>query len=241
MELESGSLRAQSAEFLDYLDTWAEALPSVTLESLIAEAHGPEHIAVFCVDVINGFCTEGPLHSERVQGIVAPIVKLFTAAHAAGIRHFVLPHDAHDPNATEFASYPPHCIRGTSESQIVPELATLPFASEYVLMTKNSVHSALGTELVPWLDAHPEITHRIVVGDCTDICTFQLALFLQMRANAANQPYPVIVPVDCVDTYDIPVGVAKQAGIPAHPGPLFHSVFLYSMERNGVRVVRSLA
>jgi nicotinamidase-related amidase len=240
LSVNHGGLRARAAGFLDYLDAWAEGLKPLPLTDLIAEAGGPEHIGIFCVDVINGFCHEGPLASKRVQGIVEPIVRLFRAAEAAGIRHFVLTHDAHDAHAAEFAVYPPHCIRGTRESDIVSELSELPFASQFTLLPKNSIHSAVGTGLNPWLDAHPEVTHRIVVGDCTDLCTYQLAMHLKVRANAANRPDPVILPVDCVDTYDIPVDAAQAAGIPAHPADLLHIVFLYNMASNGVRIVSHL-
>jgi nicotinamidase-related amidase len=233
-------LREMSRDFLDYLDEWMEARTPLPLESLIAEAGGPQHVGLFCVDVINGFCHEGLLQSPRVRRIIAPIVALFTAAYAAGVEHFVLTQDTHDPAAAEFASYPPHCIRGTSEARTVPELAELPFASRFQVLPKNSIHSAIGTGLDAWLEAHPQVTHRIVVGDCTDLCTYHLALHLQFRANAANQTLPVILPMDCVDTYDIPVDVARQNEIPAHPADLLHAVFLYSMAMNGVRIVRNI-
>ncbi len=233
-------LRETTGAFLDYLDDWMERLLPLPLEQLIAEANGPQHVGVFCVDVINGFCHEGPLQSLRVNRIIAPIVQLFTDAYEAGVENFVLTQDTHDLNAAEFASYPPHCIRGTSEAETVPELAELPFAARFQILPKNSIHSAHGTGLDAWLDAHPEVTHRIVVGDCTDLCTYHLALHLQFRANAANETRPVILPMDCVDTYDIPVEVAQEEEIPAHPADIFHAMFLYSMAMNGVRVVSSL-
>ncbi|MCW3098157.1 MAG: Amidase related to nicotinamidase [Chthonomonadaceae bacterium] len=233
-------LRASSGPFLDFLESWQQNLPPTSLPAFVASAGGPEHVGIFCVDVINGFCHEGPLHSDRVKGIIAPIHRLFTAAYAAGIRHFVLPQDTHSPHAAEFAAYPPHCIRGTSESRTVPELADLSFASSFTIIEKNAVHAAVGTSLNAWLDARPEISHFIVVGDCTDICTYHLALHLKFRANAADRPDTVLVPTDCVDTYDTPLAVAQQLGIPAHPAPLFHALFLYSMAQNGIRIVQTL-
>lgn len=238
---ESASLRESSPEFLDYLDGWKRELPSAELSDLIAEAGGPEHVGIFCVDVIDGFCREGPLSSERVRGIVAPIADLFRRAHAAGVRSFVLPQDAHDPKAAEFAFYPPHCIRETRESRTVPELADLPYASEFAVFPKNSIHSAIGTGLHGWLESHPEVTHNIVVGDCTDLCTYHLATYLLFRANAANLKNPVILPVNCVDTYDVPVSVARENAIPAHPADILHAIFLYNMACNGVRVVSRIS
>ena len=183
--IDTEPMRARAGAFLDYLDDWLDDLLPMPFESLIAEAGSPQHVGIFCVDVINGFCYEGPLASARVAAIVPPIVDLFQSAYASGIENFVLTHDAHDPAAVEFMDYPPHCIRGTSESEIVPELLALPFASRFHLIPKNSISSSVSTKLDAWLDAHPDITHRIVVGDCTDLCTYQLAMHLKLRANAA--------------------------------------------------------
>ena len=233
-------LREQSAEFADYLETWLAGLTSPTLTSVIAEAGGAEHVSIFCVDVINGFCHEGILSSPRVRGVIAPISGLMTRAYLAGVRQFVLTQDTHDPNAAEFESYPPHCLRGTSESDTVPEFKALPFADTFTVIPKNTLSSSEGTTLNDWLASHPEITHRIVVGDCTDLCTYQLAMHLKLSANAVNKHLPVILPADCVDTYDISVTAAKAAGIAAHPADILHAVFLHNMANNGVRVVRSL-
>ena len=51
-------------------------------------------------------------------------------------------------------------------------------------------------------------------------------------------PLLVIVPANCMDTYDIPLEVVEAEDIPAHPADLMHTVFLYNMERNGVKVIR---
>ena len=233
--------REDAGAFLSYLEEWTAGLKPLALSEIIAEAGGAERVGIFCVDVINGFCHAGPLASGRVGRIIGPIVALFTKANAAGITNFVLPHDAHDPEAAEFADYPPHCVRGTRESEIVPELLALPFASQFHLIEKNSLHSGVGTGLNAWLDAHPRITHRIVVGDCTDLCAYQLAMHLKVRANAANLRHPVILPADCVDTYDISLETARAASIAPHPADFFHATFLYSMAQNGVRVVESLS
>lgn len=242
MELASldAGLRERTGAFIDYLDRWLEDLTPLPLEDLITEAGGPNHVAIFCVDLVNGFCHGGPLASERVRSIIPNVVDLFERAHAAGIRNFILPQDSHDPEAAEFADFPPHCIRGTDESRTVPELDELPFASLYRVLQKNTVHSAIGTRLNDWMVSHPEVTRRIVVGDCTDICVFHLAMHLKVRSNQDNRHLPVIVPADCVDTYDLSMESARQIeGLP-HPADVFHPVFLYNMAINGVKIVRSL-
>ncbi len=232
------SLLAQSARFIEYLEQWLASLPSPSLQSTVTD---PSAAALFCVDIINGFCTIGPLSSPRIQGIVAPIAQIFTQAHALGIQHFVLPQDMHDPEAVEFSHYPQHCVRGDTQSQTAPELARLPFADQFVVIAKNSISSSEHTALDAWLDHHQAIRTYIVTGDCSDLCTYQLAMHLRLRANASQATgVRVIVPANCVQTYDTPVDVAIKPGIPAHDGDLLHAIFLYNMAANGIEVVANL-
>ena len=227
-----------STPFLIWLAEWHAALPQPELESVVSD---PRKTAILSVDVINGFCHIGPLASPRVKGIIEPITRLMTAAHGIGVRHFVVTQDTHDPEAVEFAAYPPHCVRGSDESEAVPEFKALPFWNEVTVMPKNSINSALGTHLDEWLDAHPDLTTFIVVGDCTDLCTHQLAMHLRLRANALQKRgVRVIVPEDCVDTFDTPVDVAQRIGAMPHAADLLHRIFLYNMAQNGVEVVKRI-
>jgi nicotinamidase-related amidase len=231
------TLTQTSKPFINYLETWLANLPKAKLNTVITN---PANTAVMSVDIINGFCTVGPLASPRVQGIVKPIVKLMKAAHKKGVRHFVLTQDTHPADAVEFAHYPPHCIRGTIESETVPEYKKLLFADEFVIVEKNSISSAHNTSLDKWLNAHKNIDTFIVVGDCSDLCTYQLAMHLRLRANASQQKVRVVLPENCVQTYDTPVALAKKLGIPPHDGDLLHAVFLFNMANNGVEVVKEI-
>ena len=232
MELEA--LIKKSTPFLDWLRAWKAGLAPLDLS---AELREPAHAAVMAVDMVVGFCYEGPLSSPRVAGIVPNVVELFKRAEALGVRHFVLTQDAHPPDAVEFGSFGPHCQAGSHEAETIPELLSLPFAMRFTLIPKNSISSSVGTELDSWLEGHPEVDTFIVVGDCTDLCTYQLAMHLRLRANARGLSQRVIVPVDCVETYDMPVATARELGIMPHDGDLLHLIFLYHMALNGVQVV----
>ena len=225
----------QSEPFLAYVLDWFNRLQAMDLIAVLS-GH-PERVAVFAVDVTNGFCRQGPLSSPRVASIVDPIVALFQRTHARGVRHYLLPQDTHSPDAAEFDAYPPHCVAGTPEAETVIELKALPFADQFVVHQKNGLHAALDTDLNPWLDAHPEVDTFLVTGDCTDLCTYQLAMHLQVRAHTRNLDARVIVPADCVQTYDMPVDVATQLGALPHDADLLHILFLYHMRLNGIMVV----
>jgi nicotinamidase-related amidase len=234
-------LIADSRPFLAWLVQWYNNRPALDLVEAIDRAGGADRVAVMAVDVTTGFCYEGALASPRVAGIVEPVMRLFERAHELGVEHFVLPQDAHSENAVEFGSYPPHCMGGTAESVTVSELRDLPFAGQFTVLEKNSISVSIGTGLDDWLAAHPQVTTFVAVGDCTDICTYQLAMHLRMRANAFNlRGVRVIVPVNGVDTFDIPVDAAEQAGIMPHHGDLLHLMFVYSMAENGVELVAEI-
>jgi nicotinamidase-related amidase len=236
MDLER--LVESSRPFLGWLVGWYNDRPALDLAEVAEEAGGPDRVAVLAVDVTTGFCSEGPLASERVGGIVEPIVRLFERAHSLGIRHFILPQDTHTEDAVEFGSYPAHCVRGTDQPQTVADLKRLPFSERFLIMEKNSISSSIGTELDEWLDSHPEVTTYFVVGDCTDLCVYQLAMHLRLRANELNlSQVRVILPLQGVDTFHIPVEVAKEIDAMPHHGDLLHLVFVYSMAQNGVDVV----
>jgi nicotinamidase-related amidase len=223
--------------FFEWIDAWLDRLPRQSLKDL---ASPPGRVAIVTVDVINGFCHEGPLASPRVKSIIDPIVRLLRRAWEAGVRHIVLCQEAHEPDALEFGQYPRHCVRGTSEAQTVPELAALPFFRQMKVIEKNSIQPALHTGLPAWIEAHPEVDTYLVVGDCTDLCTYQLAMHLRLDANARQLKRRVIVPVDGVDTYDLPVEAAAAVDAVPHDAESLHRIFLYSMHLNGVEIVASI-
>ncbi len=229
----------EAGVFLEWLRGWTAGLETASVAEIVGEAGGPQGVAVLCVDLTNGFAHEGPLSSPRVKGIVQPVAELFRRAYAAGVRDFILPQDAHPADSQEFDSWPPHAIAGTSEAVTVPELAALPFSSLFRVLPKNSIRSDIGTTLNHELAA-ADLRTAIVVGDCTDLCVYQLAMHVRLLANAAGRQMRVIVPADCVQTYDLPVHAAGEIGALPHPGDLMHDVFLYHMALNGVRVVRAI-
>jgi len=209
---------------------------------MLATEIDPATTAIFSTDMINGFCHFGPLASPRVLAIIGPVVDLFTRAHALGVRDFVLTQDTHEPDAPEFAAWPPHCVRGTPEAETIPEITALPFADLLTVVEKNSLHPGHETEFDAWLAVHPELRTAVVVGDCTDLCVYTLAMHLRLVSNARNIPdVRVIVPANAVDTYDLSPEAASAIGAFPHPGQFFHEVFLYHMALNGIEVVRELA
>ena len=158
-------LLTSSRPFLAWLVDWHNSRPALPWTELLEGPEGdPARTAVFAVDVTSGFCSEGPLSSERVGSIVEPITRLFRQAYTRGVRYFILPQDTHTEDAIEFGSFPAHCVRGTSEPRTVTELRNLSFSHLFQVIEKNSLSSSIDTELDVWLDDHPQVTTFLVVS-----------------------------------------------------------------------------
>ena len=154
------------------------------------------------VDVLNGFCKQGNLASPRCDAAIPRIRDVIEARRQAGDQLIFLA-DTHDPDDREFEVFPVHCVRGTTESEVVPELQ--PLLQGATLIRKRRYSGFFETDLeARLLAAQPE--QVTVVGVCTDICV------LHTVADLRNRNYRVVVPASDVATFDAP----------GHPGDEVH-------------------
>lgn len=238
------ALQKDSRAFLDYLDRFLAELPTESMAAVAAAAGGGERVALISVDLICGFAKCGPLASPRVDATLPAVVRTMRAAAAAGVREVCFLQDAHPEDALEFQAFGPHCVRGTAEAEMVPELADILRSTPLraTVVGKNSISGVHAPGFQHWearMRAAGVHTY-VVVGDCTDLCVSNLVLPLKTRANHEGRPLDIVLPEDCLSTYDLPVAAAAELGVLPHDGPLLHAVFLYQMALNGCRVVRSL-
>ena len=149
---------------------------------------------ILVVDMLNGFCREGSLASARLDSITGRLREYLEREAAAGA-HLVFLADTHAPDDPEFAMFPPHCVEGSGEEEIVPELAGLAAAGTVV--RKHTFSGFRGTRLDEVLARlAPDVVE--VAGVCTDICVLHTVYDLRVRG------YEVIVRADLVETYDAP-------------------------------------
>jgi nicotinamidase-related amidase len=94
--------------------------------------------ALVVIDLANDFVhaggviadAGGPAYQERAQAILPTLKRLIEGARAAGVL-VVYATDAHTPDDTELAKWPPHAMKGTKWAEVVPDLA--PQAGDLVL------------------------------------------------------------------------------------------------------------
>ena len=148
--------------------------------------------AVLVVDMLRGFLEKGyPLYcGHRARSVIPDIQRLLERELAQGSKVFFIC-DHHDPDDLEFKMFPPHCIAGTAEAEVIPELAKYPGE----IIPKRTFSSFFDTSLDEKLSQlKPE--KLIVCGVCTHICV------LYAVADARIRGYEVEVPTDCVASFD---------------------------------------
>ena len=147
---------------------------------------------VLVVDMLIGFMEPGKnlYCGDEARQIIPNIKRLIESEQATG-SSIIFIADNHDPDDLEFEMFPVHCVRGTEECEVIPELA------DYVTVTlqKRRYSAFYETDLAGRLKTlNPE--KIILAGVCTDICVMHTA------ADARNRDYAVEVPTDCVASFD---------------------------------------
>jgi nicotinamidase-related amidase len=148
--------------------------------------------AVLVVDMLRGFMEEGyPLYiGAGARSIIPNIQQLLEIETAGGSQIFFIC-DNHDPDDLEFKMFPPHCIEGTAEAEVIPELAGYPGE----IIPKKRYSGFYGTELEGKLkELQPD--KLIICGVLTNICV------MHTTADARNRDYEVEIPLNCVASPD---------------------------------------
>ncbi|XP_054808151.1 nicotinamidase 1-like isoform X2 [Prosopis cineraria] len=146
--------------------------------------------------------------------------------------------------------YPPHCIAGTEEAKLVPELLWLENEPNATVRCKDCVDGFLGSieedgrnVFIDWVKNH-QIKQILVVGICTDICVLDFACSaLSARNRRLLSPLDdVIVYSHACATYDIPVHMARiNNDVIAHPQELLHHIGLYMARGRGAKIVSDVS
>lgn len=180
---------------------------------------------IFVIDMVNGFVKEGALADSRINHIVPNLICLMEQLACRNV--FVC--DSHPPHTREFDTFASHCMIGSKEAEVIDELQ--PYIKR--IMKKNSTNAFHSQDFLSFLKEEMDSYRDIIVtGCCTDLCVLQFVLTLQSWLNEHNKKeYRIIVPKNCVETYDIP---------DLHSASYWNEVAFNLMKMNGVLVVESL-
>ncbi|WCJ18894.1 nicotinamidase 1 [Euphorbia peplus] len=206
------------------------------------------------VDIINGFCTVGSGNlaprepNTQISGMIdeaARLSRVFCEKKWPVIAFL----DSHHPNKPE-EPFPPHCISGTDESNLVPALQWLENEPNVTIRRKDCFDGYLGSieddgsnVFVDWVKNN-QIKAILVVGVCTDICVLD---FVCSTLSARNRGFltplkDVVVYSGGCATFDVPLQVARNTkDALAHPQEFMHHVGLYMAKGRGAIIANQVS
>ena len=154
------------------------------------------------VDMVNGFVREGVLHDEKIADVIPRQIELIKDAKSRGDL-IVFIKDTHDENAVEFKRFggTKHCVRGTSEANLVDELLPFENDEDTISIEKNSTSFMEAPEFRNLIAGLYNIERVDVVGCCTDICDFNGTMGLANYFDQTNRNVELNVHTDAVATY----------------------------------------
>ncbi|MFW6065676.1 MAG: cysteine hydrolase family protein [Planctomycetota bacterium] len=136
------------------------------------------------VDMLNGFLDpEGSLYCGDHSRKIVPFVRKRIEHYNSAGKPVVFICDSHEPKDSEFKVYGKHCVEGTWEADVVPELPT----GDASVLHKKTLSPFYNTQLSAKLRSHnPDVVE--VVGVCTDICVLFSVFELMARGYSVEVP-----------------------------------------------------
>lgn len=154
------------------------------------------------VDMVNGFVEEGVLHDKNIKKIIPRQIELIKEAHDKGYI-VVFVKDTHNNNATEFERFgnTTHCIKGTSEAELIDALKPFEEMDDTISIEKNSTSLMESPEFREIVRQAENLKEVNFVGCCTDICVFNGAMGLANYYDQWNREVDITVHEDAIATY----------------------------------------
>lgn len=158
--------------------------------------------ALIIVDMVNGFVREGILHDEKIADTIPRQIELIKDYHREG-QLIIFIKDTHDKGAVEFKRFggTEHCVRGTSEAELVDELKVYEDGENTISIEKNSTSYMEAPEFRDTISQLTRLEQVDVVGCCTDICDFNGTMGLANYFDQWNREVLIQVHQDAVATY----------------------------------------
>ena len=237
-------------------------VPPINLEKY--DARG-KRIGLVVVDEVEGFCIPGKGNLAPPAGAMPWMIERMirnTSSLAESFRARNFPilvlRDSHIKGVPE-PPYPEHCVEGTGEDLLVPQLQWLAACNGVMHLRKDCLDGFIAgiwdgdgqNSVVNWVNAE-NVEALVVVGICTDICVADFVCtmlsarnhFLAVgRSKLMPKLQDVVVFEPACSTYDLPRAAALAAGLPAqatHPVHFMHHMGLYIMASRGAMLASSI-
>ena len=159
--------------------------------------------ALYIIDMNNGFVNFGAMANPGYNILVPEQLKLIEKIRKEeGLLNFIL--EGHNPNALEFKTYPNHCIIGTEEADLIPELIGEQNKDNTKTYHKNCINGMLNRNLQDDIKRLKKLKEIIVAGVCTDLCVFDFTRTYLRYLDEIDRETKLFVVKNATDTFDAP-------------------------------------
>lgn len=155
---------------------------------------------LYIVDMLDGFVNQGKLHDKYLRRIIPEQIRLIEkfAQEQQGISVIG---DCHTEDSVELKYYDPHCLEGTDEARLVPELQ--PYTKNAWIYKKNSTCAMFAPHMLSDLKAMKNLKEVVAAGCEADLCVPHFLIPLKCYFNEINRDVAVFAVKKGIDTFHI--------------------------------------
>ena len=158
---------------------------------------------LYNIDMNNGFVNFGPMANPEYLKLVPEQIKMFEKfIREKGQINFIL--EAHNKNAKEFLTYPPHCIKDTPEAEVIDEFKKYQQMEKVRTFGKNSINGMLNRSVHEQIELLKGLREIVIEGVCADLCVMDFARTLARYLDETDRDAKIFVVRNAIDTYDAP-------------------------------------
>lgn len=172
------------------------------------------------VDMVEGFVNFGALADKKINKVTPNILKLIKQAKENQAKIIAF-RDCHSLQDEEFKTFPVHCLKGSAESQFIPEIKAVESNID-VDIEKNTTNGFITKEFQEIVN-NITFDNVVVCGCCTDICVLNFVTSYLNYIKENNLKTNIIVIENACYTFDGENHNAEQ----------FHNNAINQMEQIG--------
>lgn len=181
------------------------------------------------IDMNNGFVNFGAMANPAYNALVPEQLRIIEKMEEEqGITDFIL--EGHGKDALEFESYPEHCVLGTPEADLIPELITYQNNPNVYTFYKNCINGMLNLSVQEQLKRLKNLKEIIYNGVCADLCVMDFARTNARYLDQINKKVKLFVVKSTIDTFDAP----------GHNRDEWIDIACKVMEQAGIEVVENV-
>lgn len=159
--------------------------------------------ALYNIDMVQGFVNFGAMSNKDYNKLVPEQLKLMRDFKATGDSINMIG-EGHSKDATEFLSYPEHCVLDTPEADFIPEFNGYLYLPDTRIYRKNSINGMLNDQLRSDIKDMEGLDEAVFCGVCEDLCVMDFVRTYARYMDALNRQVKLFVVGNAVDTFDAP-------------------------------------